>query len=375
MTLLPPGRSRTRSPASLSRATSLYLDLWRLLAALTVFVGHLSSSRFTGGVLWQSRACMGQAVTVFFVLSGFVISYATARQAETARSYALNRLARIYSVALPALILTFALDAIGRSVRPDLYSSAWGYVADGRAWQFVAGVLLVNQVWSMNVPPGSDLPYWSLGYEAWYYVIFGLAVFAPARWRGVAVLAVLAFVGPAIAVMLPLWLLGLYGYRICMTRQPGKRAGWVLCIGSLVAWGIYMACGRDHLAAIIDVPEFLRRPSLLQDYLVGTLFMIHLIGFDAISPAFAAVASRLQKPIRWAAGATFTIYLLHLPVAQFLSTRMPWPPTSWGTRVVLFGGTLAILFAVAEVTERQKDQWRRVFAGALAMVRAPQSGT
>jgi peptidoglycan/LPS O-acetylase OafA/YrhL len=115
-----------RPLASLSRATSLYLDVWRLLAAMTVFVGHVSGKRLTGGFLWQFGPYMGQAVTVFFVLSGFVVSYATARQAGTARSYALSRLARVYSVALPALILTFALDAIGRSVRPDLYSSAWG---------------------------------------------------------------------------------------------------------------------------------------------------------------------------------------------------------------------------------------------------------
>jgi peptidoglycan/LPS O-acetylase OafA/YrhL len=250
-----------------------------------------------------------------------------------------------------------------------------GYVANGQAWQFVSGLMLVNQIWGLDVPLGSDLPYWSLGYEAWYYVIFGLAMFAPARWRRFAVVAALAFVGPAIAVMLPLWLLGLYGYRICMTRRLGKLTGWVLCVGSLVAWGVYEACGRTYVSAIIDVPAVLRRPSLLEDYLVGALFITHVIGFDAISPAFEAMAFRLQRPIRWAAGATFTIYLLHLPVAQFLSTQMPWPPTSWGTRVVLFGGTLLILFAVAEMTERQKNWWRRVFKDLLARFLAPQLET
>jgi peptidoglycan/LPS O-acetylase OafA/YrhL len=245
-------------------------------------------------------------------------------------------------------------------------------MAHGQAWQFALGLLLVNQIWSLNVPQGSDLPYWSLGYEAWYYVIFGLAIFAPARWRGSAVLAAVAFVGPAIAAMLPLWLLGLYGYRLCRTCRLGKLTGWALCVGSLVAWGAYDACGRTTVAAIIDVPAFLRRPSLLEDYIVGVLFITHVIGFDAISPAFADMAFRLQRPIRWAAGATFTIYLLHLPVAQFLSTQVPWPPKSWGTRVVLFGGTLLILFAVAEVTERQKDWWRRVFKDLLARVLAPQ---
>ena len=375
MTSLSAARSQLRPAVSLSRASSLYLDVWRLLAAIVVFLGHVSGARFTGGFLWQFGPYMGQAVTVFFVLSGFVISYATARQAETARSYALNRFARIYSVALPALVLTFALDAIGRFVRPELYSPVWGYISDGQAWQFASGLLLVNQIWGLDVPQGSDLPFWSLGYEAWYYVIFGLAVFSPARWRWLAVAAALAFVGPAIAAMLPLWLLGLYGFRVCRTRRVGPLTGWALCVGSLAAWGAYEAFGRSTVAGLIDVPGFLRRPSLVEDYLVGVLFISHIIGFDAISPAFAKVAVRLQRPIRWAAGATFTIYLLHLPVAQFLSTQVPWRPAAWETRAVLFGGTLLIVFAVAEVTERQKNWWRRVFGVLFARVLAPPAET
>jgi peptidoglycan/LPS O-acetylase OafA/YrhL len=197
-------------------------------------------------------------------------------------------------------------------------------------------------------------------------------MFAPTRWRGLAILAALAFVGPAIAVMLPLWLLGLFGYRFCMARRLGKLSGWMLCLGSLAAWIAYEAWGRTYVLTIVDVPDSLRRPSLLEDYLVGALFIAHVIGFDAISPAFAAVASRLQRPIRWAAGATFTIYLLHLPVAQFLSTQVPWPPTSWATRAIVYGGTLLILFALAELTERQKDWWRGLFKGLFARVVAPQ---
>jgi hypothetical protein len=33
--------------------------------------------------------------------------------------------------------------------------------------------------------------------------------------------------------------------------------------------------------------------------------------------------------------------------------------------MLLFGGTLLILFAVAEVTERRKTLWRQVFEGVL----------
>jgi peptidoglycan/LPS O-acetylase OafA/YrhL len=43
------------------------------------------------------------AVIVFFVLSGFVIAFVTDGRDRTLAGYALNRLSRLWSVALPAL--------------------------------------------------------------------------------------------------------------------------------------------------------------------------------------------------------------------------------------------------------------------------------
>ena len=356
----------------MNRETSLYLDAWRLFAALTVFVGHVSGQRFTGGFLWQFAPFMGEAVAVFFVLSGFVIGYATDRGPGTARSYAVSRLARVYSVALPALVVTFTLDAIGRLYRPELYALSWGYVADGQFWQFASGLLFFNQIWGLNLPQGSDLPYWSLGYEVWYYVIFGLATFAPPRWRVGSVLLALVFVGPAIASMLPLWLFGLFGYRFCAARQMGRATGWILFAGSLMIWAGYEIWGRAHLEALVTIPAIFNRSSLIEDYIVGALFIGNIVGFHAISPAFGGIVARVQKPVRWAAGATFTIYLMHLPVAQFLITQVPGSPTSWTTRTIVFGGTLLILLVVAEVTERRKDPWKRAFEGLFARTRSSQ---
>jgi peptidoglycan/LPS O-acetylase OafA/YrhL len=357
---------------AVNRETSLYLDAWRLFAALTVFVGHVSGQRFTGGFLWQFAPFMGEAVAVFLVLSGFVIGYATDRGPGTAQSYAVSRLARVYSVALPALIVTFTLDSIGRLYRPELYAASWGYVADGQFWQFVSGLLFFNQIWGLDLPQGSDLPYWTLSYEVWYYVIFGLATFAPRRLRVGSILLALVFVGPAIASMLPLWLLGLFGYRLCAARPIPRVTGWIVFAGSLLIWVIYEIWGRGHLEALVTVPAIFRRPSLIEDYIVGALFISNILGFHAISQAFGGIVARVQKPVRWAAGATFTIYLLHLPVAQFLITQVPGSPTSWTTRAIVLGGTLLILFALAEATERRKDPWKRAFDTLLARARSSQ---
>jgi peptidoglycan/LPS O-acetylase OafA/YrhL len=352
----------------LNRETSLYLDLWRLSAALTVFLGHVSGARFTDGFLWQFGPYMGQAVTVFFVLSGFVIGFATDRRETSAVSYVVARVARVASVALPALVATFILDAIGRLARPELYSLSWGYVETGGLWQFISGLLFINHIWFLDVPQGSDLPYWSLGYEVWYYVIFGIATFAPAGWRVAGTLACVLFVGPPIAAMFPLWLLGLLSYRICARCPPGRCVGTVFCVGSLASSVAYEFWAQRHGRLLDLAPAFLHRPELAQDYLVGSLFAMHLIGFRAVSPLFGPLLNRLAKPIRWTAGTTFTIYLFHLPVAQFLATQVPWAPTAFATRLVIVGGTLGLMFIIAEATERRKALWRR---NILALVHRP----
>jgi peptidoglycan/LPS O-acetylase OafA/YrhL len=109
----------------------------------------------------------------------------------------------------------------------------------------------------------------------------------------------------------------------------------------------------------------MERPELALDYVVAGLFAVHLIGVRAIPALLGPVLNRLARPIRWGAGATFAIYLFHLPVAQFLATLVPWPPAFWATRLFIIGGTLAIVLALAEVTERRKEVWRRGFSALL----------
>ena len=342
----------------MNRQTSIYLDLIRFCAALVVFIGHASGQRMTGGFLWPVADYMSQAVTVFFVLSGYVIGYVTDRRESTATAYIVARAARIYSVAIPALILTFALDRIGRSVDPAAYNVSWGYSPDNPLWQVVAHVLFVNRIWFSAGYPGSNLPFWTLGYEVWYYVIFGLWVFLPERRRMVAVALALAFVGPRIAALFPLWLAGVWCYRLSRSVRIAPWTGaalWAVCMAIL---GWYEVWTFRH-GELLDgyPPAFLNRHELVQDYFVAALFALQLLGFNAFAPYFR-IPERLANAVRWVAGATFSVYLFHLPVSQFLTVMSPWPHASAANRILVVGGTLLILFVLAELTERRKDIWR-----------------
>ena len=205
----------------MNRETSIYLDLVRFIAALFVFFTHASWQQSSGGLLWQ-LGFGREAVDVFFVLSGFVIGHVVETHERSPLAYAVARAARLYSVALPALALTFVLDRIGQPLRPDLYT-VWCCDLASPARQYFGSLVFLNEIWSQHAPPGSALPYWSLGFEAWYYVAFGLAFFAPRPWNLIAAALVLLAVGPGIAVLFPLWLLGFY--CLSAVRAAAAAAG------------------------------------------------------------------------------------------------------------------------------------------------------
>ena len=92
------------------KASRPLLDLLRFTAALTVFLHHANWLHLDGGALsWFRRDVGHSAVVIFFVLSGYVIA-ATLRPGATALDYAIKRASRIYSVAVPAVLLTMAID-------------------------------------------------------------------------------------------------------------------------------------------------------------------------------------------------------------------------------------------------------------------------
>ena len=108
-------------------ALSLYLDTLRFGAAFTVFLSHYGTGRISGGLFWYLADYGRTAVLVFFVLSGYVIAWVTESRERTIEDYALSRVARLYSVIIPAFILTAGLDWLGKEIDPGLYARGWGH--------------------------------------------------------------------------------------------------------------------------------------------------------------------------------------------------------------------------------------------------------
>jgi peptidoglycan/LPS O-acetylase OafA/YrhL len=352
--------------------TSVYLDLLRFVAAAVVFFGHAYPQRLTGGLpgLWRFGSLGNDAVMVFFVLSGFVIAYVADRKERTLESYSISRLARLWSVVVPALVLTVAADAAGSWLAPALYAPNW-FAADQPLWRIAANLLFVNELWFTSVRPFSNVPFWSLGYEFWYYAIFAAACYL-ASWRRVAALmAIGVIVGPKILLLLPVWLLGVGAYRWSIARPLAERAGGTLAVGSVACYiafhvldlpqrldGVTVAWLGETLVDRLGYSK-----SFLGSYVIGILIALHLVGISAVSHRIAALLP--ARPIRYLASFTFSLYLFHYPLLFFFTAVLERTGTTAYRGPLVTAGTLAMVWALGTVTERRKSTVRRWLAAIL----------
>jgi peptidoglycan/LPS O-acetylase OafA/YrhL len=353
----------------MNRPTSLYLDLVRPIAALIVMLSHVSQTALTDGQMEVFAYSGTEAVDVFFVLSGFVIAHVCARGESDWRDYAISRATRIYSVAMPALLLTAAVDAIGLLRDPSVYEAGYQPFTPGLV---LRSVLFLGEQWNSHRFPGSDGPYWSLGFELWYYVAFGAFMFAPRGWRWLGAAATLAFIGPKVAVLFPIWLMGVAAYRMVARGGIDRRLGWALFAIPILGVALFEAYPHSRQLQFYNLVWTQERLAAVErDYLIAALFAAHIVGLSAISTTFAPWLERNARAIRWLAGATFSIYLVHLPIMHVVAALSPWPKASPLTLWLILGVTPFVCLVFAELFERRKAIWRNGFSLALQAAETP----
>ena len=88
--------------------------------------------------------------------------------------------------------------------------------------------------------PGSNGPWWSLGYEAWYYAIFALMFFTNGRKRWLFAGAAMLVAGPKIWLLMPSWLMGVWVWRQIKLGEPANFSRAVALALTLVPLCIYV---------------------------------------------------------------------------------------------------------------------------------------
>lgn len=343
---------------------SAYLDIVRFLAAMLVFLGHASGVNWTGGFLWQLGPYGDTCVVIFFVLSGFVIGYVSDEKEHTPEAYLTSRIARLWSVVIPALALTFLIDWFGVRTAPELYLGQPWFAGDHAVLRYLASFLMLQEIWDLNLVPGVNGPFWSLSYEAFYYLFFCIIFYARTTWKWLAVALLMVLSGPVIAALFPVWGMGFLAYRLCRSKTLPASLCMVLALV-----GMMLLVASPYLRSVPMLRFQIMGEDILGRYIEGVAFFMHLVGVHGLIGRLPRLPGRLKASISTVAATTFPLYLLHRPLIQFFSYAGPDDPSSWQRRVMLIAGTLLVVGLLTPAIERLRLAMRARLVDLLEQAR------
>lgn len=361
--VMPEAMTRPRSVPFHDTQASVLLDILRALAAFLVLASHWRALLFVdysqiashGAKLSMALPYLlsgagHQAVIVFFVLSGYLIGGSVWRKTGQKRwewrDYMLHRLTRLWLVLIPALLLCALWDALALHARiaPALYSGLVNNhlgldVHATHSWRLFFSNLFFLQG-SLTKSFGSDVPLWSLANEFWYYLLFPCAVMALVRGSGwlsrlihaLVFVAIAVFLSHSILLLFPVWLLGA---ALAIFPMPSFKP-------ALRPWIIV-----GYVPVFFFFAKFAHLNSTVSDYLLGiatAILMMALLSYHSEA-----------KPVLWvragrrAAGFSYTLYLVHVPLLMLLTGVIlgdrRWQPTP--VHLVMAFGLMAVALIYA----------------------------
>ncbi|MDE3164443.1 MAG: acyltransferase, partial [Acidobacteriota bacterium] len=285
-----------------------------------------------------------QAVTTFFVLSGFVLTRTYAATLWDRRSlvnYWIGRAARIYPVYLLsiAVMIPFLIQ--------DRTPGKGGYIA---------AYLALLQGWLGPLPVGWNTPAWSLSCEMFFYALFPLSalLIRRATWRNVLLAAAAAIVLTRLMwaagvsdnvkplVHLADFLMGIAAACAfdLLARSPRPPAGWKLYVPGLGGAALLLAY-PDALPRFLDVNSVLRPLNALA-----------LIGLALGGGAVARLLS--TRLLVYLGKSSYAMYILHVPVMWwYLRRSHTFSPALYLAIVI------AVSAAVYGLFEEPSNRWLR----------------
>jgi peptidoglycan/LPS O-acetylase OafA/YrhL len=339
----------------LGRRESVYLDLVRSLAALVVVLDH-APMMFA---LPHLPRWGHQAVIVFFVLSGYIICHTADTRESNLRSFIVSRLARLWSVLVPAMVLTIVCEVIGHFFG-DYEVDTRHAPVDYPLIRVGAALVFLSESW-VSIQPLSNGVTWSLCVEFWYYMLFAAWVFIPpGRIRVFAVAATAILAGHKGLLLLPIWLMGVALQRSRSIRQLPIAMDVALWTGGLliVAWVLVTMPYNPAISAMARFVDPWIFKQLAQarvfwlDWALGLAVAVHLLGARTVLARVPI--ERIEIPIRWCAGVSFAAYLFHMPLLKLWAGFLP-ADQGW----LAIALTLGVIAALGSPVERSKRWWRR----------------
>ncbi|SDS16208.1 Peptidoglycan/LPS O-acetylase OafA/YrhL, contains acyltransferase and SGNH-hydrolase domains [Friedmanniella luteola] len=316
-------RGRLRSWWQLGTASSRFahVDALRAFAVMLVVVSHAGLQAVVPG---------GAGVTVFLVISGFIITYLVIRERLSTGGFSPRRfyLRRVLKIGPPLLVIILLPTAV--------YAALGGPVAPGA----VASQIFFSYNWvhlygydAGGVLPGSAV-LWSLSVEEQFYIVFAVYWVLASRTRhfvrSAALFGVVAIVASSLSRVLVSLAPGDGADRINYgTDTRMESLGWGILVA--VVYVVWQQDGRrlprlravvQHpstpvLAATLFVASLLVREEWFRDtirYTIQSLSASAFILFGLLARGrLQAAVTRVARwgPVRLIGLASYSLYLVH----------------------------------------------------------------
>lgn len=298
----------------LSNTSSNYINFLRAASSQIVLVGHaLALNKIIDKSLLYTLPDF--SVLVFFILSGFVISYSSQQKGKssTFASYMVDRFARIYITLIPALIITFFSALIFQYFLDELpYAINLKHFFSCLLMQQENPLLLKIQYSLPNQSNyqfigifAENVPLWSLSIEWWHYVFFGIIFYLNLHKLKLShyilllisacfVIGYAIFPGRASSGLSFVWFSGVL-VNYMLEQQPNiqqsSKISWLFLILT-----IYSYCMHSKLAIVFFIIYFFLS---LHHYNRST-------DENSINKFFALA--------KWPSNFSYSIYIIHYPI-------------------------------------------------------------
>lgn len=272
-----------------------------------------------------------QAVIVFFVLSGFFVGGSVLRNRNQFHweHYAIARLTRLWTVLIPALVMTLAIDQVIASLTPEAlqpeFQVAHGFgnnIYSGDLATFLGNLLFVQTI--LTPVFGTNGPLWSLSNEFWYYILFPLCVAAFGKMPNVTLGAwprqlAMGLMSGGILTLLPhdmrlgylVWLMGIFVYMSVGKLFIKKLHKGMILLMLVASVGVFAG------ALVYSKSTFLQQQlALPSDIVLGLGFALLCIMITQYrAPLFLSGISRVISEF------SYSLYLSHFPFVILIAAE------------------------------------------------------
>ena len=343
----------------MNKSTSLYLDFLRVIAAFGVMLVHANQEWFSNGLFLRPEYGH-KLVMVFFVLSGYLIAFTVDKKNKGSERYLIDRISRLYSVVIPALIVTFILDSLGERINPGFYVDKVN--AGNQTLRFLLNATFLQQIWSLCTRPSTNTPFWSIGYEFWYYMLFWLFCYFKGAKRIAGIVIVCLIIGIKILLLLPVWIMGAVAYKysgkLVVTRA---KAAFIFVLTILLIFTLNYV-GEDLLAFkqfVFGKAPLYFSSNFIFDWIYGSLIAVNLFSMSYLAVTIR-VPQIIEKVIKYLSSITFSLYLYHGPMLIFSAAVIVYNKSSYLQTIGIMGLLLVAVAILSQITEKQRNIWKKV---------------